>query len=149
MLRPEHARRLEPYLRELLVTFDTQRRVAIDPIEFPRRYRRREDIEVAALLAACLAYGRVDLFRPKLEALFAESQIGRSGLVNAADLQHALELTTRGGDPQSWKPLMRAITLELWLKTNPTFSEGGYELTQANTGSPASSPGRRNPRFKR
>jgi asparagine synthase (glutamine-hydrolysing) len=87
--------------------------------------------------------------RSKLEALFAESQIGRSGLVNAADLQHALELTTRGGDPQSWKPLMRAITLELWLKTNPTFSEGGYELTQANTGSPASSPGRRNPRFKR
>ena len=70
MLDPEHARHLAPLLRELHATFDHQRRRAVDPVEFAHRYRRREDIEVAALLSASLAYGRVDLFRPKLAALF-------------------------------------------------------------------------------
>lgn len=46
-------------------------RIAFDPIEFPRRYKSPRDVEVSALLAACLAYGRVDLFKPKVESLLA------------------------------------------------------------------------------
>ncbi len=38
-----------------------------DPVEFPRRYRAQADVEIAALLASSLAYGRVDLFRPRIE----------------------------------------------------------------------------------
>ncbi len=44
-------------------------RIAGDPIELPHRYRDPLDIEVAALLSAALAYGRVDLFKPRLAAL--------------------------------------------------------------------------------
>jgi uncharacterized protein (TIGR02757 family) len=44
-------------------------RIAFDPIEFPHRYSHPRDIEVAALLSASLAYGRADLFRPKVNAL--------------------------------------------------------------------------------
>ncbi len=71
MLSPAATQRLAPVLRRLQATFDHQRRKAIDPVEFPHRFRRREDIEVAALISTSLAYGRVDLFRPKLETLFA------------------------------------------------------------------------------
>ena len=38
---------------------------------FPRRYREPADREVAGLLAASLAYGRVDLFAPAVESVLA------------------------------------------------------------------------------
>lgn len=39
-------------------------RAVEDPIEFAHRYRAPADAEVAALCAAALSYGRVDLFKP-------------------------------------------------------------------------------------
>lgn len=48
---------------------DLQARVKEDPIAFPRRFTDPGDIEVAAWLAASLAYGRVPLFSAVLERL--------------------------------------------------------------------------------
>jgi uncharacterized protein (TIGR02757 family) len=42
----------------------------IDPLLFPRRYAAPEDQEVAAFIAAGLAFGRISLFATKLEAIF-------------------------------------------------------------------------------
>jgi uncharacterized protein (TIGR02757 family) len=50
-------------------------RVRFDPVEFPHRYDDPRDIEVVALLAASLAYGRADLFKPKIE--FVLSNLGK------------------------------------------------------------------------
>ena len=44
-------------------------RMAFDPVEIPHRYADPRDVEVSALICASLAYGRVDLFKPKLEEL--------------------------------------------------------------------------------
>jgi uncharacterized protein (TIGR02757 family) len=49
-------------LERLYREFDYGARVARDAIEFPLRYPASHDREVVALLTACLAYGRVDLF---------------------------------------------------------------------------------------
>jgi len=38
-----------------------------DPVSIPHRYRAPEDIEVVALVAACLAYGRADRFTRCIE----------------------------------------------------------------------------------
>ncbi len=46
-------------------------RVEHDPVRFPRRYPRPADAEMAGLLAACLAYGKAEVFLQKLEGLFA------------------------------------------------------------------------------
>jgi uncharacterized protein (TIGR02757 family) len=51
---------LDRFYRE----YDFRERVLHDPIEFPHRYHHRADIEVSGFIASCLAYGRVDLFRP-------------------------------------------------------------------------------------
>ncbi|MBU8899980.1 TIGR02757 family protein [Corallococcus sp. M34] len=48
---------------------DERARIGFDPVEFPHRYADPRDIEVSALLAAALAYGRADLFRPKVDSL--------------------------------------------------------------------------------
>jgi uncharacterized protein (TIGR02757 family) len=66
--------------------------VADDPVELPHRYRDPRDIEVVGLLSACLAYGRVDLFKPKLESLLP--QMGRSPakFVRELDVEGAARL---------------------------------------------------------
>ncbi|HXX56828.1 MAG TPA: TIGR02757 family protein [Thermodesulfovibrionales bacterium] len=49
--------------------FDFDNRLKHDPIEFPHRYKDRKDREVSAFIASCLAYGRVDLFKPVVERI--------------------------------------------------------------------------------
>lgn len=72
MISRARAERLRVALEPLVARFGGVERVAFDPIEAPKRYADPADQEVAGLLAAGLAYGRVDLFRPKLFALLEE-----------------------------------------------------------------------------
>jgi uncharacterized protein (TIGR02757 family) len=68
-MRPSGALR-EP-LERLYREFDYGARVDRDAIQFPLRYRDPRDRELVALLTACLAYGRVDLFSRSLEEVLA------------------------------------------------------------------------------
>ena len=83
---------LKPRLEAFLAGADPSDRIRFDPVELPHRYREREDIEVAALLSASLAYGRADLFKPKLEHLFASMGASPAGFVRQLDLARAREL---------------------------------------------------------
>jgi uncharacterized protein (TIGR02757 family) len=56
-------------LERLYREFDYGARIARDAIEFPLRYTTADDREVVALLTACLAYGRVDLFGRALDGV--------------------------------------------------------------------------------
>jgi uncharacterized protein (TIGR02757 family) len=58
-------------LERLYREFDYATRVERDAIRFPLRYSDPRDREIVALLTACLAYGRVDLFSRQLELVFA------------------------------------------------------------------------------
>ncbi len=66
-LSRRRAQALRPVLKRFESDFDVEARLAFDPVELPRRYRDPGDAEVVALLAACLAYGRADLFKAQLE----------------------------------------------------------------------------------
>lgn len=59
--------RLRAPLERLYRDFDWTARIEKDAIQFPLRYADPGDREVAALLTACLAYGRVDLFGPWID----------------------------------------------------------------------------------
>lgn len=63
---------LERFYRE----YDFKNRVLYDPIELPHRYKRPEDIEAAGLIASCLAYGKVGLFKPVIARIL--SGMGKS-----------------------------------------------------------------------
>ena len=71
ILSERRAARLGPVLARFADEFDAAPRLRLDPLEVPRRYRDPGDAEVAGLLAACLAYGRADLFKPRLEQVLA------------------------------------------------------------------------------
>lgn len=70
-LSPARAAALRPLLDALDVGLDRAARIAVDPVELPRRYADAEDQEVAALFASSLAYGRAGVFKPVLERVLA------------------------------------------------------------------------------
>lgn len=63
---------LDKFYRE----YDFPKRMRLDPIEFPHRYKDPHDIEVSGFIASSLAYGRVDLFKAVVEKIL--SAMGRS-----------------------------------------------------------------------
>jgi len=68
--------RLQEPLDRLYREFDWAARADLDAIRFPLRYPERADREVVALLASCMAYGRVDLFGPWVD--WALARMGES-----------------------------------------------------------------------
>ena len=65
------ARALREPLERLYREFDYGGRVERDALRFPLRYPSARDREIVALLTACLAYGRVDLFGRALDGVLA------------------------------------------------------------------------------
>lgn len=100
--------------------------LARDPIRFPRRYQHRPDVEVAAVLASTLAYGRVDLFAPVVERILdlADAHGGPARLATRFDpelyasaLRPLVYRWTRGRDVMALlcalgEPLRRYGSLE-------------------------------------
>jgi uncharacterized protein (TIGR02757 family) len=60
---------LKNTLNKLYRDFDFKKRLSHDPIEFPHRYSRPEDIEIAGFIASSFAYGKIGLFKPVIEKI--------------------------------------------------------------------------------
>jgi uncharacterized protein (TIGR02757 family) len=45
--------------------------IPLDPVQFPRRFTKKEDIEIAAFLASAIAWGRRDLILKSAERMFS------------------------------------------------------------------------------
>jgi uncharacterized protein (TIGR02757 family) len=91
-LSPKAAERLRPLLESFLASTDARARIGFDPVEFPHRYTDPRDIEVSALLAAALAYGRADLFRPKVDELLRHMGPSPAVYVRELDVEEASKL---------------------------------------------------------
>lgn len=80
------------YLDELVKKYEVPEFIDKDPIQFPHKYSKQEDIEVSGLISSCFAYGS----RPKIiETLFyIHSIIGNSPaeFVKNFDLDRDAEL---------------------------------------------------------
>jgi uncharacterized protein (TIGR02757 family) len=87
---------LHAHLDQLIRETDAAARIARDPLQFVRRYHRREDQEVAALLASGMAFGRVDLFSPVLAELFRHLDRHGGPAAFVRDLDDARAAPLRG-----------------------------------------------------
>ena len=63
--------------------------IASDPVQFPHRYRKKQDIEIAAFLAAAIAWGRRDMIIRSCERMFSLMKPG------------PYEFIMSGGEPQT------------------------------------------------
>lgn len=103
-------------LARLLAAADTAstERIARDPVRFPRGYRDPGDVEVAAVLAALYAYGRVDLFVPVVAGILAvaDAHGGPAAFVDAADPRGLAALSGvryRWNTPEDLRALLRLL----------------------------------------
>jgi uncharacterized protein (TIGR02757 family) len=78
--------RLKEPLERLYREFDWAARAERDAIRYPLRYLDPGDREVVALLAACLAYGRVDLFGPWIDWALARMGSSPHGFVRSFEV---------------------------------------------------------------
>jgi uncharacterized protein (TIGR02757 family) len=78
-------------LKELLDRFyyghEFTSMISRDPIEFPHRYRRPEDIEVIGFISSCFSYGKVELFKPVVEKILSLMGNNPSGFIADFDVK--------------------------------------------------------------
>ena len=55
---------------KLVSEYENEDFIKDDPIRFPNRFKKKEDIEIAGFMASLVAYGRRDVFIRKLDNLF-------------------------------------------------------------------------------
>ena len=54
----------------LVTKYETIDFIKNDPVKFPKKFKSKEDIEIAGFIASLVAYGRRDFFIKKLDSLF-------------------------------------------------------------------------------
>jgi uncharacterized protein (TIGR02757 family) len=82
------AKRLKPLLEDLYEKYSVSY-VESDPVYFPHQYKKPEDIEIVGLISSVLAYGKVDLFKPKISYILGI--MGRSPSSYIKDFDPARE----------------------------------------------------------
>lgn len=61
-------------LNDLVKKYETSDFIKDDPIQFPHRFKNKDDIEIAGFIASLFAYGNRKIFIKKLDELFAIMQ---------------------------------------------------------------------------
>ena len=62
---------MKKFLDDLVKKYETKEFIKNDPIQFPHRYKNKQDIEIAAFISSLFAFGRRDVFIKKLNELFS------------------------------------------------------------------------------
>ena len=62
---------IKTLMDELAQRYETEDFIKDDPVQFPHRYKKAEDIEIAGFIASIFAYGNRKAFIGKLNQLFA------------------------------------------------------------------------------
>lgn len=58
-------------LDSLVLKYETKEFIKSDPIQFPHKYKEKEDIEISAFISSLFAFGRREMFIGKLDYLFS------------------------------------------------------------------------------
>lgn len=58
------------YLDELTQKYENKEFIKDDPVQFPHRFNKKEDIEISAFISALFAYGKREVFIQKLNIIF-------------------------------------------------------------------------------
>jgi uncharacterized protein (TIGR02757 family) len=77
---------LKKTLDKFYSEYNFKERIKHDPIEFPHKYSHPDDIEIAGLVASCLAYGKVGLFKPVIEQILKPGGRHPAGFLKDFDL---------------------------------------------------------------
>jgi len=123
-------------LERLYARYNRRSFIGSDPLQFAHRYSDPRDIEIAAFLAAALAYGRVQQIHKSLEDLFA--RMGPSPHAFVKDLSQARrkELTDFKHRFTTGRDITDLLILLQWILRHhgsiETFFSQGYDPAEPN-----------------
>ncbi len=106
---------LKGVLEKLYAKYNHRRLVKPDPLQFLYRYSKRQDVEIVALLASALAYGRVRQIEQSLTRLFDRMGKSPSDFVLSFDARERAQLRdfkhrfTTGDDISDLLELLRDV----------------------------------------
>jgi len=121
--------RVKPVLERLYEKYNHRGLVKTDPLQFVYRYSGRADREIAGLLAAALAYGRVQQIEKSLNRLFEYMGESPFAFVRDFDTRKRAQLGdfkhrfTTGDDISDLLELLRAV-LEEFGSLEKYFAQG-------------------------
>ena len=62
---------MKQLLDNLVKKYETEDFIKDDPIKFPHKFNKKEDIEISAFISSLFAFGRREMFTKKLDELFS------------------------------------------------------------------------------
>ena len=63
---------MKELLDSLAKKYETKNFISSDPIQFPHKYKEKEDIEISAFISSLFAFGKREMFIKKLEFIFSQ-----------------------------------------------------------------------------
>ena len=129
-------RQIKNVLEKLYGKYNRRSLIKPDPLQFVYRYSRRADMEVAAFLAASLAYGRVQQIEKSLTDLFGRMGNSPSEYVRNLDGKQSQELKgfkhrfTDGDNILDLLRLLQIVLNRFW--SIEEFFVQGYESSDEN-----------------
>jgi len=128
--------KLKQILQRLYNKYNHRSFIGSDPLQFVYHYSRRADMEIAALLASCLAYGRVGQIENSLNDLLGRIEKSPLEFVKNFDSRKRARLKTfrhrfnSGDDISDLLAILKIVFAQYG--SIETFFAAGYEATDKN-----------------
>ncbi|MBP3925183.1 TIGR02757 family protein [bacterium] len=123
---------LKILLDKLVETYETMDFIKDDPIQFPHRFSKKEDVEIAGFIASLFAFGKRELFIKKLNQFFEIAQEKPLDYIIKGDFSEiiAQNFNYRFIKPDDMVEMLRILNL-LYKKDGglENLFAKGYELT--------------------
>ena len=104
-------------LDNLVKKYETFEFVKDDPIQFPHRFKKKEDIELAGFIASLFAYGNRKMFIAKLNDLFNRADNDITNYIKNGDFKNLTGLEYRFSKDYDIIPIFEILN-KLYSETN-------------------------------
>lgn len=128
-------------LDKLVEKYETVEFIKDDPIQFPHRFKNKDDIELAGFIASLFAYGNRRLFIAKLNDLFNRADNDIANYVKNGDFKNLKGLEYRFSKDYDIIPIFEILN-KLYLESQglEELFEYGWKSAQEEQTSPLPSP---------
>ena len=128
-------------LDSLVEKYETVDFIKDDPIQFPHRFKNKDDIELAGFIASLFAYGNRKLFIAKLNDLFNRADNDIANYVRNGDFKNLAGMEYRFSKDYDIIPIFEILN-KLYSETQglEELFEYGWKNAQEKQTSPHPSP---------
>lgn len=119
-------------LDNLVEKYETVNFIKDDPVQFPHRYKSKEDIELAGFIASLFAYGNRKMFIAKLNDLFNRAENDVANYIKNGDFRNLNGIEYRFSKDYDIIPIFEILN-KLYLETQGLEELFEYSWKESNS----------------